>query len=256
MTSLANRYTIGDSEAATVEDNNVFYDRLVDGDVSARDEMIERNVGLAVFRTETYLRSNPQMSYYREDMIGAALVGLCEAVDSMQKRRRIQNPKPTGYMTKTIDQHIQVVVDESNTIVVSYKAQRRARAAGTPIQPPRIVSEKAAIAKPDLSQRERINGDDLCEDIMTCCWDDVDRHIVEMRQEHTSDTTIGQTLGISQQEVSRRRKDIEARLIERCPEFKETERAKTKRLEKEAKATAKRAANKAAKKAAKEAVGG
>jgi DNA-directed RNA polymerase specialized sigma subunit len=232
MNLMEHSVAVGRTEPFTVEQNDEVYNRLVSGDTAARNEMIEGNVALAVFRTDTYLRSNSQMAFYRDDMIGAALVGLCEAVDSMQKRGRIRSPKPTGYITKTIDQHIQVVVDESNTIVVPSKAQQRARAKGTPIQPPRVVSEKAAASVGDPSQRDKIAGDDLHEEILTCCLDDVDRQIVTMRKENLTDIHIGGVLGISQPKVLRRRKAIEERLLSRCPQYKETQRALAKKAAK------------------------
>ena len=55
--------------------------------------MIEGNTALAIFRVETYLRTSPQMAYYRDDMISAALLGVCKAVDDMQSQGSSQASK-------------------------------------------------------------------------------------------------------------------------------------------------------------------
>ena len=97
------------------------YQRLVSGDTKARDEMIEGNMALVVYRVDTYLRNAPQMAYYRDDMIAEGLVGLCKAVDAMQKKGPVKDPRPTGYITRSVDQHIARLADEANVVVVSYK---------------------------------------------------------------------------------------------------------------------------------------
>ena len=81
MSSSTNANT-GRNEPFTTEQNDEVYRRLVSGDKKARDEMIEGNMALVVHRADEYLRKAPQMAYYRDDMMSAGFVGLCEAVDS------------------------------------------------------------------------------------------------------------------------------------------------------------------------------
>ena len=114
----------------TMAQNDEAYKRLVTGDKKARDEMIEGNVALVVYRVGAYLRSAPQMAYYRDDMISAGLLGLCGAVDRMQKKGPVKNPKPTGCITRAIDRHISHAVDEANTIVVPYRTQATCQGRG------------------------------------------------------------------------------------------------------------------------------
>jgi DNA-directed RNA polymerase specialized sigma subunit len=232
----------GRSEPFTTEHNDECYKRLISGDANARNEMIEGNIALAVYRTDAYLRTSPQMAYYRDDMISAGLVGLCEAIDTMQKKGAIRNPKPTGYIARTIDQHIVRLADEANTIVVSYKAQERARAEGKPILPPRLVSDKVLLGVDDSVFRDRNATKELQDEILACCHNAIERQIVMMRSEGYTDAQIGDVLNLSDTTISSRRKAIHSRLLERCPEFRETKRALAKKAAKKAAREAKKKA--------------
>jgi DNA-directed RNA polymerase specialized sigma subunit len=236
---------VGRAEPFTTEQNDAVYQRLMAGDKSARDEMIEGNVALVVYRVDAYLRMAPQMSYYRDDMIASGLLGLCDAVDGMSKKGVIR--KPTGYISIAIDRYVSHAADEANAIVVPFQAQAAARQEGTPMCLPRTVSDSALTNYNDLSTIECEEVLALTEEVLACCQDDVERRIVSMRVDGYTDEEIGQALAIQRRHVSRMREGIFKRFNERCPEYKETERAKTKRLAKEAAAAAKKAARKAAK---------
>jgi RNA polymerase sigma factor (sigma-70 family) len=204
--------------------------------------MIEGNMALVVYRVDAYLRLSPQMAYYRDDMIAEGLLGLCQAVDAMQRKGAIKNPKPTGYITRTIDQHISRLADEANTIVVSYKAQERARAEGAPLSLPRMVSDKALIGVEDAAFRDHKAAEELYEEALASCRDKKERQIVSMRAVGYTDAQIGSAMKLSAMTVSRRRKAIEKRLLERCPEYKETQRALAKKAAKKAEREAKKRA--------------
>ncbi len=203
----------------TQEQNDAVYRRLVAGDANARDEMIEGNMALAAFRVEEYLRNAPQMAYYRDDLIGAATYGLCEAVDSMRKKGPIRNPKPTGYLTRAIDWRITRLVDESNLIVVPQTTQDRARAEGVVIKPPRLVPEAAALGVPDSSGANDVAATELQEEILACCQDEADRKIVEMRAMNYTQKEIACEVGITQKSISCRLRAIQRRFQERNPEY-------------------------------------
>ena len=235
-------HAIGHGEPFTMEQNDEVYKRLVKGDKKARDEMIEGNVALVVYRVEAYLRSAPQMTYYRDDMISAGLLGLCGAVDRMRKKGPVKNPKPTGCIAKAIDRHVSHAVDESNTIVVPNRVQQLARAEGEPITPPRIVPDKALIGLSESSSRDRKETLELTEDVLACCRNDVERRVVSMRVDGHTDAEIEKALNLTH--VSRLRREIFKRFNERCPEYRETKRAAAKRLAKEAERAAKKAAKK------------
>jgi hypothetical protein len=243
--------SVGRGEPFTIEQNDEVYKRLVAGDIKARDEMMVGNVALAIYRVEAYLRGASQMSYYRDEMISAGILGLCSAVERMQKRGIVKNPKPTGCITKAIDRYISHCADEANTIVVSSRVQQMARAVGEPIILPHTVSEKTLISVDDTSIRDREEVSELKEEALACCKDEVEKTIVTMRVDGYTDAQIGKSLNLVRRRVSRLRQDIFKRFNERCPEYKETERAKIKRLTKETYEKAKRATKKSVKETAK-----
>ena len=84
---MDNAHHITRGRALNVEDNDALYRRLVAGDDLA-NEMIEGNTGLVVFRVDAYLRTSPQMKYYRDDMISEGLAGLCKAVGHAEQGSR------------------------------------------------------------------------------------------------------------------------------------------------------------------------
>lgn len=218
MTLQANSNTAR-GEAFTTEQNDVVYQRLVSGDEKARDEMIEGNMALVVFRTDEYLRKAPQMAYYRDDMMSAGFVGLCEAVDRMRKVGPVKHPSPTGCITNAIDRAINHVVDRANTIVVPDRVQRRARAEGEPIRPPRIVSDKALVSVHDSAYRDQDAVKELYEEALACCQNGKEKRIISMRATGHTDAEIALVVGLSRRRVSSLRDAIFKRFYERCPEY-------------------------------------
>jgi len=242
MSTAEQNGTATHSEPFSKEQNDEVYNRLVAGGEKARVEMIEGNMALVVFRVDAYLRSAPQMAYYRDDMISEGFVGLCEAVDRMLRVGRIKNPRPTGCITRAIDRSINHLVDRANTIVVPDRVQRRARAKGKPMQPPRTVAETALNGAPDATFCDHDAAKELHEEILASCCNDIEKQIVRMRSEGHTNASIGLALGLSDTTISSRRKAIYRRLLKRCPEYRETQRA-----------LAKKAARKAAREARKKA---
>ena len=209
------------SKALDIDANVALYKRLVAGDVKARDEMIEGNTGLVVFRVDSYLRTSPQMAYYRDDMISAGLVGLCKAVEYMKARGPIKSPKPAGYITKIVDWHIAKVVDERDTIVVSHTTQKRGRANGTPSDPPKVVSEKALLGRAAPIPFTPSSVIELQEELLASCRDDLDRKIVAMRTDGYTHEEIAGTCLMSKSGITYRIRRIGERLVERCPEYRQ-----------------------------------
>ena len=209
----------GRSEPFTTAENDAVYQRLVSGDESARNELIEGNMALVIHRVDAYLHRAPQMAYYRDDMISAGIVGLCEVVDRMQKKGPVTSPKPTGWITKGIDCCISRLADESNTIVVPKMTQARARSEGKPIRPPRTVSDKALVYRDDSEISGNAAATELQEEILACCEDDTDRQIVRMRSDGHTDAEIAASLGLSAMTISRRRRVVFERFNKRCPEY-------------------------------------
>ncbi len=215
---------VGISEPFTKERNEELYQRLIAGDEKARNEMIEGNLALVVYRVEIFLASSPQMSYYRDDLISAGLLGLCKAVDCMRKNHDIL--KPTGRMTKEIDHYIQHLADESNTIRIPWRTQARARQNGKPIRPPRIISDKVLEKEVDVKYEGRIASAELTEELYACCEDGFEKKILSMRLDYFSDKQIAESLNCSVATIIRARKKIMACFDQRCPEYRRTKQTK------------------------------
>jgi RNA polymerase sigma factor (sigma-70 family) len=218
MSSSTNANT-GRNEPFTTEQNDEVYRRLVSGDKKARDEMIEGNMALVVHRADEYLRKAPQMAYYRDDMMSAGFVGLCEAVDRMRKVGLVKNPRPTGCISHAIDRAINHLVDRANTIVVPDRVQRRARAEGEPIRPPRIVSEKALFDVHDSAYQNQDALKEVYEEALACCNNKREKRIVSMRAAGHTDAEIAPIVNLSRRRVSVLREAIFKRFYERCPEY-------------------------------------
>ncbi len=232
MNLMDQSQAVGLGEPLTTEQNDALYQRLVSGDMKARDEMIEGNLALVVYRVDAYIRCAPQMAYYRDDLISGGLEGLCKAVDAMSQGKHLESPRPTGRITKAIDRHISNLADEANVVCVPRRTQTRARAKGKPIDPPRVVSDKILQSKEDQKYFEEKAAIELQEEILACCQTDVERQIILMRIEGYNDTEIGEKINRSQQYISSVRARLFSRFSERCPEYKETERMKAKRASK------------------------
>jgi len=209
------------NRALTVTDNDALYRQLVSGDKLARNKMIEGNTGLVVFRVDTYLRTSPQMTYYREDMISEGLLGLCKAVDDMRSRGLVRHPKPTGYMTKIIDQHIARAVDERDTIVVPHATQKLARAKDVPIDVPKVVSDRALLGRPASTPFSTGAVMEVQEELLASCKDDLDKKIISMRSDGYTHEEIAKACSMSTSGITYRIKALGKRLVERCPEYRQ-----------------------------------
>ena len=218
---MDNTQQIGHAEPLTMKDNDVLYARVVAGDLNARNQMIEGNTALAIFRVETYLRTSPQMQYYRDDMISAALLGVCKAVDDMQARGAVKHPKPTGYITKVVDHHIAKVVDERDTIVIPHTTQKRARGGGKPIEAPKVVSEKALSGRTAPIPFSTGALLEVQEELLASCRDELDQRIISMRSDGYTHEEIAKECSMSTSGITCRIKRIGKRLVERCPEYRQ-----------------------------------
>ena len=155
------------------------------------------------------------MKYYRDDMISEGLAGLCKAVVDMRSRGAVKYPKPTGYMTKIIDQHIAKVVDERDTIVVPHTTQKVARA-HAPIDIPKVVSEGAILGRPAPTPFSAGAVMEVQEELLASCKDNLDKRIVNMRSDGYTQAEIGRKCSLPQSRVSERIKAIGKGLVQRC----------------------------------------
>lgn len=222
MTNLMERSkAAGYGEPLSREENDELYKRLIAGEKDAKDQMIQGNMALVIVRVKSLLRNTPQMMYFRDDLISAGLVGLCKAVDKMQKSCTTKKINPTGYIYTSIDNHLIEAIDEESTIVVPHRTQKRARQNDTIIEKPKFVDRKEAdLQFAKLHSADRIAEYDCQEEINACCLDELDSKIIEMKitGRHTN-AQIARELKVSSSTITVRLKKIRQRLVERCPEY-------------------------------------
>jgi hypothetical protein len=171
--------------------------------------MIEGNMGLVIIRVNAYLRKCPNMSHYREDLISAALGGLCEAVTSMQDSKDAEKVNPTGYIYTVIDQAMTKDADEESTIKIPQRTQQKAREAKKPIDKPCFVgpkTQKTAFSR--LKERDFHRPIEIREELFASCEGDLDRSIIGMYLEGYTDTEIGNMLGMHRLNILKARNAV------------------------------------------------
>lgn len=218
----------GYSQPFTREKNNELYPHVVAGDLQARNDMIQGNMALVTVKVDAYLRTHPNMGFYRDDMTGAGLLALAEAVDSFMGNPS-DDPNPTGYIYYTINRAIAEIADEEAAVSIPSRRQRELRAADIEFKLPRQLSESATTHV--FAELEYSNGesqvDELQEFIESLCETDEDLTIVRMRARGSTNAEIAATIGLVEGSVQRRRERIYEKFLEHAPEWRELSERKS-----------------------------
>lgn len=178
-------------ETASRIDNDLLYPRVAAGDREAMTKMIESNVPFVVNKVDTFIRCFPSAAYLRDDLIAEGMMCLCKAVSKMAEDGVKENANATGYISYWIHKGIGLVVDSE--------------AAAGPNESERTRKRKASDGEPIGHRVELTAGDgeffdlshpipdtvtdpmsipDLKDLIYSCCETEVDRMIVELREQN------------------------------------------------------------------------
>lgn len=254
MTANLQRHT----EKWSYEKNGQLFHRLANGDLAAAEEMFRCNHSLVVSKVDALLAKLPHLEYLRGDLESAGRVGLYESIERL-KRKGSSKTKPTRYMVRGINTHIQQAIEKEQTIHIPRETRRQAAAKGEPIEEftqvseGRTLAEFASLQAPNPSGSSQVgvcpsphDAIDLRDEIAACCLDDMDRLIVRMREIGCTDEEIAKGIGVHQfddprieqlraigctanqvttglgvtpRSIRRRRQMIYKRLTERCPEY-------------------------------------
>jgi RNA polymerase sigma factor (sigma-70 family) len=205
----------GCAKSLTREENYQLYQRLIQGDESARERMIEGNMGLVIVRMNAYLRKCPKMSFFRDDLISAGLCGLIEAVTRMQDGNEAEKVNPTGYIYTAIDQAMTRDADEESTIKIPQRTQQKAREAKRPIEKPVFVGTKTQkTVFSHLKERDFHRPYEIREEMLAACDGELERSIIVMHLEGYTDVEIARVLGLHRLNILKARNRI-------CTAFKE-----------------------------------
>lgn len=206
---------IANGATASREKNDILWPRVVAGEKSACDEMIQSNMSLVIDKVDSYIRSFPDLAYLRDDLISEGFVGLVYAVNKKMvgsSPRGDKKVNPTGYMSYWIAYHIGLVADKEAALGSCTKTVRRKRDDGRSL--PRHV--------PLPKNMESETYDDagfrileLKDEILGCCETEDDRVIVDLREKGYVDSEIAKTLNLPHTTVYVMRREIYRRFLEK-----------------------------------------
>ena len=199
------------SETWTAEKNLAFFQRVIAGDVVAREQMIVGNMPLAVSKVESFIRCSPRVGHLRDDLTSAAFVGLVKAVNQMVEGCEIKQPEswnPTDCIGSWINRELSRLLEDEKPIHVPHESNRLAKQKGDPITIPEVhntIPERFEVP----SYENELEARDLLD---ACCAGDNDRTFVVMREAGHTLSEIAVVTKMSVASVHRRGKALDARV--------------------------------------------
>jgi DNA-directed RNA polymerase specialized sigma subunit len=194
----------------TLKKNLELYERLMLGDRSARNEMIEGNMPLVVSRMNALLSSSPCAERYRDDLMAEGFLALVTAVDRLATHDRTTDPRPLGYLKKAIDRALKAFADSQLSPLVPARVLRQAQASGDTTVAPAL--ESLDIVQHDVAGDDPYCRYEMLELTMSCCKTPEERTIVNLRSEGATDRETSHRTGIPLATVARLRMDVYQRM--------------------------------------------
>jgi RNA polymerase sigma factor (sigma-70 family) len=186
---------------ASKEDNMQLYERLPD----SRDEMITRNMPLAIMLTDRYTQQHPQYQYLYDDLLSSAFSGLVHAVAALSTSHRPERIRPTGYITLYVTHSLKDVALMAPMIVPSLRTQKR-----KPYLPP--ITTESDVLPDQIAQRNDNDFIDLCETITHCCQSHIEQQVVDLRAQRYTLREVATILGTSEATVRRTIRTVHKRV--------------------------------------------
>lgn len=224
-------------------DIQALYERYRSGDKSVRDELILACLPAIKAQCRSFVKANEEAKSLSDDIVSEATVesvitidrrneGTLEKLLSTAVRRKcwevlncrsIVGPTDSTVVHKLgLLSAAQSELDELPTLSDMTAAQQeRASQLGHIIQ--ELQAELSMFAAPsvELMEHDKTCGDffsafELKDQIDSCCQDEIDKQIVELRIEGFNDAEIGEKLGKDQSTIMRRRAKLEERFDASC----------------------------------------
>jgi DNA-directed RNA polymerase specialized sigma subunit len=193
------------------EKNLVLFQRVVAGDAAAREEMIVGNMPLAVAKVESFIRCSTAITHLRDDLAGAAFLGLVKAVNKMaagKGPRKADPSAPLDFIGMWINRELGRLVEDETPIHVPHESDRLAKQNGDPIAPPVVCN-----VVPDRCEAPSYEqGLEIRDLIDPCCTTEEERTFVDMLQAGHSLAKIASAIKRSPPTVSRIRKKLKTRI--------------------------------------------
>ncbi len=209
---LTNKIT----QSSDSERNERLYPRVMAGDEQAREEMIESNMPLVIFKVNSFLRRHSPFEHLRDDLHSAGFVGLVQAVNKMAEHGDPPITNPTGYISVAITHEIgKVVAKEENRGFA--RVPKNDRETGKVPSVTNVLPESLLDPGQEATQ-EVIEMRDLLE---SCCVSDDERTILRMREKGHPDREIADAIGLKHTTTYLLRRELEQRFQQKLHELEE-----------------------------------
>ncbi len=207
-------YYIGGHESLpkplTREEEAITIAAFMDGDMNARDRLIEKNLRLVVYIARRFDNTNTHI----EDLISIGAIGLIKAIETFKTDKNI---KLATYASRCIENEILMHLRKTNKTrsEISFDEPLNSDADGNELLLSDILGTDEHIIIDDVERK--IERQHMIEAITSL--DERERYIMECRfgltgQEEMTQKEVAELLGISQSYISRLEKKIISELRE------------------------------------------
>lgn len=182
------------------------------GDANATERVILGHVRLAMQIVGRYLH-RLKSDRLSDLLVSAALEGIIDAVHRVSAGS-MEHDNLSGYVTDYIHRYVSRALEDVPTVRVPRTTQQSARYRGETVRRP----SRVGFDDPDLLRRtakhDDINDFEIKEIIDKIIQSDLERRILELRQEGQTDAEIATALSLSKTSVFLIRKQVERRFLE------------------------------------------
>ena len=191
-------------EPLSKEDEDIYITKFLEGDMKARDKLIEHNLRLVVFLAKKYENTKIDL----EDLVSIGTIGLIKGVNTYQNDKNI---KLATYASRCIDNEILMYLRKTKKkrTEVSFEDSLSFDAEGNELHLEDVLgTEEDIVTKPIENELDR---NMMYEEVAKL--NDRDREIIELRyglngKKEMTQKEVASMLGISQSYISRIEKKV------------------------------------------------
>lgn len=176
---------------ANKESNNELLSRVAEGDESAREEMIGRNIPLVISTVGCILRRHPSCTFLRDDATSAGTIGLCRAVQHIVNGKAVENV--SAFLTYWIRYEVKKLLSKEKVLSATEDTEVAA------------VSIEVACEPDDMALV------DLRDLVFSCCETEVETSVIKMRLNGVDRRDIAKRIGVSPPCITRMLRRLEHR---------------------------------------------
>ena len=173
------------------EDNERLYEALLQGDRTAREQLVVNNMPLVVAIVDRRIQSDSSLEYLRDDLTSEGFVALTSAVNGLEKTRP-ENSNVTAYLGRAVEH------DLTDLLRRNRRSSRE--------QPSDVDYSKRSLAS--IDSLERVDVEDL---LRHSCETAFEWNLIQLRRQGYTDREIASQYGIAHSTVVRRLKAIKRR---------------------------------------------